>query len=100
MGGSGITGAAGRRALGGAIVLALFVLPAAACGGGGNAGGNTSCGTYEGLSSGDRSAVVKTMIDQKGGDDSPAAVDVAELSVDAYCALHSSSDTIGSVYNG
>lgn len=100
MGGTGITGTAGRRALGGAIVLALFALPVAACGGGGNAGGNTSCGTYEGLGSSDRSVVVKAMIDQHGGNDSPAAVDVAKLSVDGYCLLHSSSDTIGNVYHG
>lgn len=98
MGGTGITGAAGRRALGGAVVLALFALPVAACGGGGNAGGNTSCGTYQGLASSDRSTVVKAMIDQHGGNDSAAAIDVTKLSVDAYCALHTSSDTIGNVY--
>ena len=40
------------------------------------------------------------MIDQKGGDDSTASVDLAKLSVDAYCALHSSSShPISSVYN-
>ena len=40
------------------------------------------------------------MIDQKGGDDSTASVDLAKLSVDAYGALHSSSDPISSVYDG
>lgn len=40
------------------------------------------------------------MIDQNGGDHSTASVDLAKLSVDAYCALQSSSDPISSVYNG
>jgi hypothetical protein len=93
-------GTASRRAASGAIVAALIALPLAACGGSGNSGGSTSCGTYEGLSSSDRFDVVKKMIDQHSGDDSTGAVDLAKLSVDAYCALHSSSDPISSVYNG
>ena len=92
-------GTASRRVASGAIVAALIALPLTACGSG-NAGGSTSCGTYEGLSSSDRFDVVKKMIDQHGGDDSTAAVDLAKLSVDAYCALHSSSSPISSVYNG
>ncbi len=99
MGGIRITGSASHRVLGVAIGLALLALPLAACGGGsGNAGGNTSCGTYEGLSSAGRSAAVKAMIDQQGGDDSAAEVDLAELSVDAYCALSPASDPISDVY--
>jgi len=43
---------------------------------------------------------VKAMIDQRGGSDSPAVVDAAELSVDAYCFTHSSSATISGIYSG
>lgn len=82
-----------------AIAITALTLPLAACGSG-NAGGSTSCGKFQSLSSSDRFDVVKKMIDQKGGSDSTASVDLAKISVDAYCALHSSSDPISSVYNG
>lgn len=82
-----------------AIAIAALALSLAACGSG-NAGGSTSCGKFQSLSSSDRFDVVKKMIDQKNGNDSTASVDLAKISVAAYCALHSASDPISSVYNG
>lgn len=94
-----IGGGVGCRVLISAIAITALALPLAACGSG-NAGGSTSCGKYESLSSSDRFDVVKKMIDQKGGNDGTGSVDLAKFSVDAYCALHSASDLISSVYNG
>jgi hypothetical protein len=82
-----------------AITITALALPLAACSSG-NAGGSTSCGKWQSLNSSSRFDVVKKMIDQKGGNDSTGSVDLAKLSVDAYCALHSSTDPIGNVYNG
>jgi hypothetical protein len=79
-----------------ATISSLVLL--AACGG--NPGGNMQCGSYRALDTADRLTTVKVMIDQHHGNDSPAAVDGTELSVDAYCFMHSSNDQISNVYHG
>lgn len=87
------------RVLTGAIAVAVSVVSLNACSGS-NPGGNTSCGSYRALSTSDRLAAVKAMIDQRHGDDTPAKVDTTELSVDAYCFTHPSDNRISDIYSG
>jgi hypothetical protein len=88
----------GFRVLGLALAAALSLMPITACSG--NSAGSMTCSSYRALDTSDRLSAVKAMIDQRKGNDSPAAVDVAELSVDAYCFTHSSGDQISGVYGG
>lgn len=86
------------RVLGLALAAALSLVPIAACSG--NSGGSMTCSSYRALDTSGRLDAVKAMIDQRHGDDSPAAVDGTELSVDAYCFTHSSSAQISGIYSG
>lgn len=92
-------GRRGLRVIAPAITVALLFPVISGCGGSGQ-GGKMQCNAYRALGTSDRLAAVKVMIDQRGGDDSPATVDTTELSVDAYCFTHPSSATISGIYTG
>jgi hypothetical protein len=93
-----IYGSKRSRVLGLALAAALSLMPITACGG--SPGGSMTCSSYRALDTSDRLSAVKAMIDQRHGNDSPAEVDGTELSVDAYCFTHTSSDQISGIYSG
>jgi hypothetical protein len=83
----------GKRLVGVAVLLASTAV--AGCGASGSA---TTCGDFEGMSTGDQKSAVSNALKDHGQDTSPFHVDEAWLSAKGYCFLHSGSDQIGNIF--
>jgi hypothetical protein len=63
-------------------------------------GATTSCGSFQGMSSGDRLTTIQNMMKTYKQNPSEGNVLLTEASVNLYCAVHSSDTEISGIYSG